>query len=620
MRLVTAIAVLLVGHHTASAPVVKAPPSVVGTARAGAQITGLNGTWGGSGTITYTYAWDRCDALGGACARVEGATRPTYLLTDADVGKTLGLVLTAKNASGSTAVDASLVGPIAPSSNTLADVGRPFVSGTAATGSTLGSSAGIWTSPPSSVAYSWLRCSPAGRACAAVAGASGPSYGPVPEDVGHTLVARVQATLGATAQVVLSTPTAVVVAKPGTTTTPPATTTSPATTTAPTTTTVTTSTTTTPGPPSASSRPVVTGTVRVGQRLSGTTAGASAYQWYRCDASGAHCSSIHGATKATYTVVAADAGNALGLTVQLSGAPVYASLVGPVAPAGALASTGRPGLTGTPQQGQTLTVTPGGWTAANASVTYAWERCNANGRVCAAIPGATAATYAPVADDVGHALVAIATATSGGKRQSAFSVASDDVAAPPPLAPTTAPAVTGTLRVGQRLTGTTGVWTGLAPITYAFQWYRCDAGGAHCSSVRGATKPTYRLVAADKGKTLGLTVNATDATGAKQPAYASLVGLVADASALAATAQPIVTVQGQTLAVVAGAWTGTPSSTTVQWERCNANGRICAAIAGATSIAYTLTSADAGHMLAALVTAHAGATTAAAFSDAVKAP
>ncbi len=597
---------LLLGHQAAAGPPAEhALPSVVGMARAGAQITGLNGTWTGTGTITYTYGWDRCDALGDDCERIAGATRATYLLTSADVGKTLGFVLTAKNASGSTVANASLVGPVAPSSSTLADVGRPFVSGTA----TLTSSAGIWTSPPTSVAYSWLRCSPIGRACAAIAGAAESSYVPTSGDIGHTLVARLQATLGSSSQVVLSTPTAVVVAGSST----------GATTATTTTTSTTTATTTTPSTPSGSSRPVVTGAVRVGQRLTGTTTGASAYQWYRCDATGAHCSSIHGATKSTYTVVAKDAAHTLGLTVQVNGAPVYASLVGPVATATALGSTGQPGLSGKPVQGEPLTVTPGTWTSSSASVSYAWQQCNANGRICTPIAGATSATYVPVAADVGHAVVALATATANGKTQPALSVASDPVAAPPVLAATTAPAVTGTLRVGQQLTGTTGVWTGTAPITYAFQWYRCDAGGAHCSSVHGATTPTYRLVAADNGKTIGFTVNATDATGLKQPAYASLVGPIAAAAALASTVQPKVTTQGQTFTVDAGAWTATPASTTVQWERCNANGRICTAVAGATSTSYTATSADSGHALAALVTAHAGTTTASAFSAAAKA-
>jgi hypothetical protein len=599
---------LLLALSGASGPTPKALPSVVGTARAGAQITGLNGTWTGTGTLSYTYSWDRCDALGNDCAPIAAATHATYLLTSADVGETLGLIVTAKNASGSAVADAALVGPVAPASGAIADLGRPFVSGTAATGSTLTSSGGIWTKPPSAVAYSWLRCSPIGRACSAIAGAAASTYVPETADLGHTLVARLQATLASSSQVVLSIPTGVVAA--GST---------PATTTTTSTTTVTT--TTTPASAAgASSRPSATGTIRVGQRLTGTAVGATAYQWYRCDATGAHCSSIHGAVKSTYTVVAKDTGHTLGLTLQVAG-PSYASLVGPVAAAAALASTAQPGLTGKPVQGQALTVTPGTWTSTSASVTYAWERCNANGRICTSIAGATAAMYVPVADDVGHALVALATASAGGKTQAALSVASDPVAAPPVLAATTAPAVTGTLKVGQQLTGATGVWTGTAPIAYTFQWYRCDAAGAHCLSVHGATKPTYRLVAADAGKTVGFTVNASDATGAKQPAYAALVGPVAAANAtVVSTAQPKVTAQGQTLTVDAGTWSAAPASTTVQWERCNANGRICVAISGATSTSYAAVPADSGHALVAVVTAHVGATTASAFSVGVKSP
>ena len=606
----TLVVVLVLAAPAAAAPsagpVDHALPSVLGTASVGEQITGTNGTWTGAGTISYTYQWDRCDAAGNSCAQIAGATRLTYLATPADVGKTLGLVVMAKNASGSVVADAGLIGPIAAAS-ALADIGRPFVSGTATVGATLDATAGIWTKTPTAVTYSWLRCNTTGRACVAIAGAAAASYVPTSADVGHTLVARLQATVGTASQVVLSIPTGLVAGG-----SPPVTTTA----------TTTTTTTTTPAPvASASTRPAITGTVRVGQRLTGTTTGATAYQWYRCDATGAHCSSVHGATKATYTTVAKDVGHTVGLTVQVNGAPAYASLVGPVAAAAALASTAQPALSGKAVQGQMLSVTPGTWTSTTASVAYAWERCNANGRICTPIVGASAATYVPVAADVGHAVVALVTGTASAKTQAAFSVASDDVLAPPVLAATTPPSVTGTLKAGQQLSGTTGVWTGTAPITYAFQWYRCDAAGAHCSSVHGATKPTYRLVKADAGKTIGFTVTATDATPAKQPAYASLVGLVAASSAtLVSTAQPKVTVQGQALTADAGTWTATPASVTYQWERCNANGRICASIAGATSASYTLTSADSGHELVALVTAHTGSATASALSTGAKAP
>ena len=100
--------------------------------------------------------------------------------------------------------------------------------------------------------------------------------------------------------------------------------------------------------------------------------------------------------------------------------------------------------------------------------------------------------------------------------------------------------MTGTGQQGKQLTGSTGIWSGSGVIGYGYQWYRCDAAGAHCKSVHGATKPTYTLVAKDVGQTLGFAVHATDATGTAT-AYASLVGPVAAADAtLVPTAQPTI--------------------------------------------------------------------------------
>ena len=75
-------------------------------------------------------------------------------------------------------------------------------------------------------------------------------------------------------------------------------------------------------------------------------------------------------------------------------------------------------------------------------------------------------------------------------------------------------------------------------------------------------------------------------------------------------------IQGQTLTVAAGSWSTTPASTTYAWQRCNANGRVCSPIAGATASSYAVTAADVGHALLVVVTAHAGAATASAFSTA----
>jgi hypothetical protein len=60
-----------------------------------------------------------------------------------------------------------------------------------------------------------------------------------------------------------------------------------------------------------------------------------------------------------------------------------------------------PALTGAAQQGQTLTATPGTWTAPDAAFGYQWQRCDAAGANCADVPGATAQTYAVTPTDVG---------------------------------------------------------------------------------------------------------------------------------------------------------------------------------------------------------------------------
>jgi hypothetical protein len=119
----------------------------------------------------------------------------------------------------------------------------------------------------------------------------------------------------------------------------------------------------------------VAGTLRQGEQLTGTAGSWSdtgaltyAYQWYRCDPTGARCTSIHGATSATYTLVARDVGKTLGFAARATNAvgttTAYASLVSPVAPANAATvSILQPTITGTPEPGQPLQATDGTWSS-----------------------------------------------------------------------------------------------------------------------------------------------------------------------------------------------------------------------------------------------------------------
>jgi hypothetical protein len=373
--------------------------------------------------------------------------------------------------------------------------------------------------------------------------------------------------------------------------------------------------------PSSTAPPTVSGTLQQGKKLTaltGTWVGSGtityAFQWYRCDANAAHCSSIHGSTKSTYTEVAKDVGHSLGLTVRATDstgvAEAYAAVTGLVgASSSTLVATSQPALAGDPIVGTAIAVQDAGWSKAPSSTTYQWYRCNPNGRLCAEIPGQTASSYTLTADDTDHTIVAAATAVSGTASTTVLSLRSTLVRTSPGPIVSTPPAVTGTLQQGKQLTGVPGTWTSGGAITYAYQWYRCDQNGAHCSSVHGATKATYTLVAKDVGHTVGLTVRATDSTGTA-PAYASLVGLVAPTGApLVASTQPAVTgtpAIGSTLTVGTVTWTGTPTGTTYAWLRCNANGRLCTPIPSETTATYEPTSTDAGHVLVAEVIGRSG--------------
>jgi hypothetical protein len=77
---------------------------------------------------------------------------------------------------------------------------------------------------------------------------------------------------------------------------------------------------------------------------------------------------------------------------------------------------------------------------------------------------------------------------------------------------TAAPTVTGTAQQGQTLTATTGTW-GDEPDSYTYQWQHCDASGANCTDVAGATAATYAVTAADVGFTLRADVTATNRYG-----------------------------------------------------------------------------------------------------------
>ena len=104
------------------------------------------------------------------------------------------------------------------------------------------------------------------------------------------------------------------------------------------------------------------------------------------------------------------------------------------------------------------------------------------------------------------------TATNAAASASSTSSRSAVVAAAPPSA-TDPPSITGTIRDGETLTADPGGWSGTRPLTFAYQWRRCDADGNGCADIEGATEQTYVAGAGDVDHPLRVVVTATNAGG-----------------------------------------------------------------------------------------------------------
>jgi hypothetical protein len=178
------------------------------------------------------------------------------------------------------------------------------------------------------------------------------------------------------------------------------------------------------------------------------------------------------------------------------------------------ANTDVPSISGTPQDGAILTADPGKWSNSPTSYAYQWLRCDANGANCGSIAGATSQRYTVTSADVGHTLRVNVTATNAAGSGTASSHPTDVVtAAGAKPAASAAPTVSGTAQEGQTLTAGNGTWNGTAPITFTYQWLRCDAAGGNCGSIAGATGQTYKLTGADVGHAVRVNVTGKNARG-----------------------------------------------------------------------------------------------------------
>lgn len=255
--------------------------------------------------------------------------------------------------------------------------------------------------------------------------------------------------------------------------------------------------------------PTITGTPQVGQTLTaaiGDIQTPVAYQWNRAG------TPIQGATSSTYVPAAADVGNAITLTVETI-SPATAAVTNIVP-----ANLTLPVISGTPQQGVTLTATLGTWSNNPTSFLYQWAHTTG------LIPGAGALTYVPTAADVGLILEFFVIATNSGGSSGPVHSAPTAAVRPPVPVNAALPAISGTAQVGQTLTASNGTWTH-TPTSYTYQW-NSSAGGP----ISGATAATYVPVTGNIGNTLTVSVIARNSGGSSSPATSAATASVTGAS------------------------------------------------------------------------------------------
>ena len=106
-------------------PRAASPPTISGTPVIGNTQTADPGTWSGTQPITFSFQWRSCNQAGSSCSDIAGATGRTYVARQSDLGRTLRVRVTARNAIGAETETSAPTGAI----NLAAPTGCPGGSG-----------------------------------------------------------------------------------------------------------------------------------------------------------------------------------------------------------------------------------------------------------------------------------------------------------------------------------------------------------------------------------------------------------------------------------------------------------------------------------------------------------
>ena len=567
-------------------------PAIQGDPLVGEPITVSSGTWTASPEAAITFDWRRCTSVyDTALCTSTGVTVAEYTPVDADAGKYLRVVVTARNDYGTYAVTT-----VAKYVRALPTVTvSPVVSGGARVGGTLSVTSGTWFAYPTpTYTYSWYRCATDGGVmetappeCEVIDGATSATYTVTEAELLYYVRATVRASNLAGAMTATSATSPLIGFAPVNT-----------------------------------SAPEVTGSPVVGVAITATVGTWDgnptpdlSYQWQRCPSWSdlLRCAAIVlNANSISYTPLAADAGAFLRIKVtasNMSGTAVAYSAVSkdyPVASRPAISTA--PTLTGGITQGTTLTATKGTWSGTPVPVlSVQWYRCTealgvATSSVpgdCTAIEGQTALTYTSREADLGTGIRVVISATNGSGTVYAATAATARIASLPRVS--VAPGIIGEPAVGELLAARGATWIAVPAADSAFQWLRCTSTAeSSCTAIPLATGETYVPALSDAGLYIRVRETATNAAGSTASASPATAQITVPAGNTVAPTLTGTATRGSRLTGIVGTWIGNPAPTlTNAWYRCD--GPVspavepqdgCTAIAGAIALSYQLTDAD----------------------------
>ncbi|WP_417364667.1 hypothetical protein [Glutamicibacter arilaitensis] len=242
------------------------------------------------------------------------------------------------------------------------------------------------------------------------------------------------------------------------------------------------------------STPSITGTAKVGSKLTVKVGAWSPkasfeYKWYRNN------SAIKGATKRTYTPVAADLGKSLKVRITAKAKGYRSTSKTSKArkiSSGTIKVYKSLKITGTPRFGKTISASAK--FSGETKVSYQWYK---NGKK---VKGATKKSLKLTAKDINAKYKVRITATKSGYKKR--SLTSNSVKISKALfSVKSAPKISGSKSVGKTLKATKGSFSPKAT-AYSYQWLR------NGKAIKKATKSSYKITSSDRGFSISVRVTA----------------------------------------------------------------------------------------------------------------